>query len=225
MEDPLSSARRFVRGVVRQEIWSSRLLALWHVFLCLGACFIWFFVTVGAYFALMWIIAASGLPIPSPDILGFGVVALQLLCTPWLASAKQPRWTFTVSADETEIIAIPPERWRKLAIYDQDHDLSFRRMIAAVFLAAPIALANAWLDLKRVRQLKQLQLEPAARLAADLIQRQEKVTFTELIELWQDEGLLDALETAAELPGFQIFKQEPQGVALTGAAVDRYLAT
>lgn len=224
MEDPLSSARRWVRGVVRSEIVASLLLALWHVFLCLGACFIWFFVMVGAYLALMWVIAASGLPVLSPDILGFGVLGLQLLCTPWLARTQKPRWTFAVSADETEIVAIPPERWRKLAIYDQDHDLSFRRMLAAIFLAAPIALANAWHDVTRALELRHLKIEPAARLAAELVQRQEKVTLKELAESWQDEGLLDALETAAELPGFQIFSQDPQGVALTAPAVDAYLA-
>lgn len=225
MEDPLSTAHVWLRKVVREEIWSSRLLALWHVTLCLGACFIWFFVAIGLYFMLAWLIAFAGLPIPAPQMFGFGVVALQLLCTPWLARVKPPRWTFTVSADESEIIALAPESRPKLAVYDQDHDFRFRRTFAAIFLAAPIALANAWQDLRRIHRLKRLELAPAARLAADLIQRQEKVTFNELVGLWQDEGLLDALETASALSAFQIFRNDPQGVALTGTAVDRYLAT
>lgn len=225
MEDPLSRAQLWLRKVVREEIWSTRWLALWHVALGLGACFVWFFVSIGLYFLLAWVIAATGLPIPTPALFGFSVITVQLLFTPWLARVKQPRWSFTVSADESEIIALAPETRPKLAVYDQDHDFSFRRAYVAMFLAAPIAFANAWQDLRRLRQLKRLQLKPAARLAADLIERQEKVTFSELVELWQDEGLLDALETASALSAFHIFKGDPQGVALSGTAIDRYLAT
>lgn len=225
MEDPLSRAQLWLRKVVREEIWSYRWLALWHLVLGLGACFIWFFLAIGVYFFFLWLILAARLPMPGPSGIAFGVVFIQLCFTPWLARVKTPRWTFTVSADESEIIAVAPDFRRKLAVYEQDHDFSFRRTFAAVFLAAPIAFANAWQDLKRIRELKRLQLEPAARLAADLIQRQEKVTFSELIDLWQDEGILDALETASELSAFQIFKQHPQGVALTNTAIDRYLAT
>ena len=225
MEDPLSRAQLWLRNVVREEIWSFRLLALWHITLALSACFIWFFLWVAAFFLCGWILVFAGIPVPSLQTVGMVGIGFQLLFTPWLARVRQPRWTFTVSADETEILALAPESRPKLAVYDQDHDFSFRRTFAAIFLAAPIALANAWHDLRRIRQLKRLELKPAARLAADLIQRQEKVTFNELLEMWEDEGLLDALETASELSAFQIFKNEPQGVALTSSAVDRYLAT
>lgn len=225
MEDPLSRAQLWLRGVVREEIWSYRWLALWHVVLGLGACFIWFFLWIAVFFLFGWVIAFAGIPIPSLEAVGQAGLIFQLLFTPFLARVITPRWTFAVSADESEIIAVAPEFRPKLAIYDQDHDFSFRRTFAAIFLAAPIAFANAWLDLKRIRELKRLQLEPAARLAADLIQRQEKVTFSELIEQWHDDGILDALETASELSAFQIFKQDPQGVALTDSAVQRYLAT
>lgn len=225
MEDPLSRAQVWLRDVVREEIRSYRWLALWHVVLGLSACFIWFFLWIALFFLFGWVIIFTDIPIPSLQAVGLAGLTFQVLLTPFLARVKTPRWSFIVSADEAEIVAIAPEFRRKLAIYDQDHDFRFRRTFAAIFLAAPIAFANSWQDLKRVRELKRLRLKPAARLAADLVQRQERVTFSELIELWQDEELLDALETASALSAFQIFKGDPQGVALTGTAVDRYLVT
>ena len=207
-------------AVVCSSVRVNRLAALGHCVLGLVALVAWFMLL----FTVSFVARLFGSPF-NPTWFAVIVIVAQFIAFAFVRRPALERWQIAPGVDPGEIIAVAPDNSQaQHYAYNQDHGFSFKRAYFALFLAAPVALDEAFRDWREGTRLKRLQREPAARLAALLLTEQKKVTFDELANHWRGDDLVVALQTAAELPAFQMFGNEPQGVALSNSAIDQLLA-
>lgn len=220
MHELQTTAERWLGALVRDRVRACRLAALWQLVLCL------FFTTVSYMVAFVGLFMAAVflLRFMNPYIVAPGVVLAQFVIFPFVRRPTCRRWEITMDVDGVAVIAVPPDsRFANQCVYDQDHGFSFKRAYLSLFFAAPAALDEAIRDWREGTRLKRMNWLPAARLAEHLIEHQHKLGFEELRVLWDDPQLLQALRAASELPGFQLFSREPQGVALTDEGIQAML--
>jgi len=224
MSANLSRVELWLDATIRQRALEARLAAVWHVVVCLFACIVWWVCVVGTLYGLWFILAFAGIRIPYPPLVGLAVFAFQFGLFRFVRRPEPPRWEVGHDLDG-EIVVTPPDHagGRDYA-YNQDHDFSFRRVYIGLFFAGPIALDEARREWRKPKRLSRLEREPAAQLAAILLDEQRKLSFGEIRERWLGAGLKEAIDHAAFLPGFQMFSRDPQGMALTDGAKQELLA-
>jgi hypothetical protein len=223
MNEAQTRAERWLNACVRDRVRHLRFQAAWHVLIGLVACGIWWVCVVGTLFAIWFTVRFAGISLPYPPYVGVGVYLFQLGLF-FMVRRKQAQWEITEDI-EGNVLVVPPEHSAAAQyVYNQDHDFSFRKVYVSLFFAAPIAFDEAIRAWKEAGRLKRLDYEPAAQLATILLDEQKKLTFGELKQSWLGSGFKEAIHQAAELPGFHLFSKDPQGVALTDAAVSELLA-
>jgi hypothetical protein len=213
-------AERWLKMCMQDRARGAWLTALGHFAIAVFACVAWFGITWGLMFMFAMIITAIGI---SFTFIVYAVYALQAGLFVFVRRKTTPRWEVSQDVDG-EVVVIPPDNSKAgNYAYNQDHGFSFKRVYIALFFAAPIALDEAWREISEAARIRKLNMEPAAQLAAMLIEEQRKLTFAELKQRWQGSGFDQAIQVAAELKGFQLFSHDPQGVALTDSAINELL--
>lgn len=224
MPEHNTRAERWLDAALRERVTRLRLTALWQFLIGLGACCAWWIGGVGLLFSFWFIFAFVGIRLPFPPFVGLLVFAVQFGLFLVVRRKTPAKWEVSRDVDGDLVVVPPNHRNTPDHIYNQDHDFSFRRAYIGVFLAGPIAFDEAWRAWREASRLKRLDRAPLAQLAAMLFDEQRKLTFAELRNGWLEGDLTYAVQHAAELPGFQLFSHDPQGVALTDDAIHGLLA-
>jgi len=215
-----TTAERWLGALVRDRVRACRMAALWQ----LALCFIFTAVSYMVIFVCLFMAAVFLLRFMNPYIVAPCVVLGQFVIFPFVRRPGRRRWEITRDVDGAAIVVVPPDNaFVNDCVYDQDHGFSFRRAWLSLFFAAPAALDEAIREWREGTRIKRMNWLSAARLAEHLIEHQHKLSFDELRALWDDPQLIQALRAASELPGFQLFSKDPQGVALTDDGVQAML--
>jgi hypothetical protein len=218
--DNQQRAERWLKTSARDRMRGAWLTALGHFAIAVAACVAWFGITWGLMFMFAMIITAIGI---SFTFIVYAVYALQAGLFIFVRRKATPCWEVSQDVDG-EVVVIPPDNSQAGDYaYNQDHGFSFKRVYIALFFATPIALDEAWRELRDAMRISKMDHKPAAQLAAMLIEEQRKLTFVEVKQRWQGSGFDQAIEVAAKLEGFQLFSRDPQGVALTDSAINELL--
>lgn len=216
----LDRAQRWLSAGVRDRVRGAFAAAAGYVFIaCLGIV-AWFGITWGMFFILA--ILFTGLGIGPYVLLGLVYIS-QAAVFPFIRRPHAPQWEIARDIDGNIVLSPPDSSHQTDYAYNQTHGFSFKRVYISLFFATPIALDEAWRELREAARIRKLKQEAAARLAALLIDEQRKFSLAELREHMDADEMEEAITIAAKLTGFQLFANEPQGVALTDTAIDELL--
>ena len=209
-------AERWVDFTIREHSRGAVMAGLGYLLVAFFAAVLWFGVAFGLMFMGAIVLAVLGV---GPDQYKYVVIALYFVqCGLYLFVRRKGSTQWEVSADvDGGLCVIPPEH-----AASEDHGLLHRGILKSLFFAVPIALEEAIGEFARAARIRRVDRSALARLTGTLFESQRKVTFTELGQSIGGEVLKTAVEDAASLPGFQLFANDPQGVALTSTAVEEF---
>lgn len=150
----------------------------------------------------------------------------QFALFPLARRRSRPGFVFLRAEDTGEpVVQGPPVLGHYTEGYGQDHDFSFKRGYLGVFLSAQVAPDEALREFAEARATRRFDRAGIARLAGVLMATNRKMTLADLAAAMPEADLPALLAQAAQLPGFHIHTQEPQGISLTDDGRDGVLVS
>lgn len=224
MEQHLSLTRPWAVRLVRDRVRHHRLTAWVFLLFAAAACFVTTFVIFGMFMVMAVVLAALGVGPPHPTVIAPVATFIQFVVYLFAHDADVPLLTVERADDTNELLLARPEHTGRLGWYDQEGGYSIWRTVAAVALATPVAVAQAWRHYKRARYMESTDPEAVAKLAAYLLSRMEKATLADLQRDLPGIELEPLLPRLMNLPGFNVHMADPQGVSLTEGGQEKLLA-
>lgn len=208
----------------RGDAWAA---GFWHLGVGLGLCVAWYVGMTGLYGIPYLLLGFVGVPFPvSPWTFGLLWLLFQFALFPLARRRSRPGFVFLRAEDTGELVVQgPPVLGHYTEGYGQDHDFSFKRGYLGVFLSAQVALDEALREFAEARATRRFDRAGIARLAGVLMATNRKMTLADLAAALPQADLPALLAQAAQLPGFHIHTQEPQGISLTDDGRDGVLVS
>jgi hypothetical protein len=208
-----NSIERWVEKTVREHSRAALIHAGTQFVLALAGLGLWFGVSWGLMFMFSIVLSALGVGLNGYMLITLGLWAVQ--CGLYLVVRQRgnPAWEVSTDVDGNVLVSAPEHA-------AESGELSHRGMLASIFFCVPVAIEDAMRAFRRALHIRRTHAEPLTRLTAELFEVQRKVSFEDLSQQMSSQTLKTAVSDATWLPGFQMFANEPQGISLTGTAIE-----